>query len=85
MSLSACSWAYYDAQVRGTQLNPSMRLGILLLLGVFFPFYIIQTRGWKPGIKKIIKFLCLSFAAIIVLPLAIDVINSILYDLSTYL
>ncbi len=47
---TVAAWCHCDAQYRGYRISKVMRIGIILLMCVAVPIYLIASRGW---LKKV--------------------------------
>ena len=47
MAIALLSWLHYDAKIQRMKISFAFKLGVFLLAILFFPIYLVRSRGWK--------------------------------------
>jgi len=56
-SLIALMWVNADARQRQVTVTPGFKVGVVLVSGIFIPFYVLKTRGLRSGAQRLGVFL----------------------------
>lgn len=60
----ALLWVSGDARLRGWRLGLPMKLGLVLLMIVFIPVYLMRSRGWRQGAVSSLYFMAFLLAQV---------------------